>query len=65
MEVWCKLIIDGNYDTENKIFKNCANPFDSQDASSIKFVLDELEKNYQTLKEIIDSYKNNNEVSFF
>ena len=30
-----------------------------------KFDLNELEKNYQTLREIIDSHKNNNVVRFF
>ena len=60
-----KLTNDGNYDMENKILKNCASPLDSQDASSKKKnVLDELGKNYQTLKGIIYSHKNNNEVSF-
>ena len=59
-----KLTNDGNYDMENAILKNCASLIDDQEASSKKFVLDELEKNYQTLKEIIDSYKNSNDVSF-
>ena len=49
---------------ENIILEYCGNPIDDQDASSKIFLGDEFEKNSQTLKEIIYSYKNNNDDSF-
>ena len=54
----------GNYDINNKILKNCRNPLDDQDICPKRFVLDKLEKNFQSFKEIIVSNKNNIFLNF-
>ena len=59
-----KLLNDGNYDVEKKIFKKLCKSFRQSRYQFKKLVLDELKKKYQTLKEIIDFYKNNNDVIF-